>query len=901
MRVSLNGGWWMKDFVGEDWLWRNAHKPDSRESRGWRTGRVPGSVQDDLWRDGEIANPYIERNTLLAEWASERTWLYKRTFVVDISLHGQRAQLRFEGVDYAARFYLNGEFLGSHASMFTPVTFEVGDRLLYGESNLIAVVLDPAPPEQPQVGYSDRVRTGKTRMNYWWDFCPRLVHLGIWRDVALEFTGPVRLEDVFVRSRLEGDLGRAEVNVTTTLSSESDIGVKLRCVVRFVGEVIAEVTVSRNIAAGTTVWETSLAVDRPHLWWPNGAGEQPLYEAKVTAASDSGHAGPLSPGSSTAVPAASPANPPGWSFPPGDPRNGDPGPPEVLYISATEVDSRGEQSRTAMFGIRSIELASNDTPDSTARPYTFVVNGQPLYITGWNWVPVDVLYGVPRPEKLERLLSLARRAHVNLLRVWGGGLIESDAFYDLCDRFGIMVWQEFIQSASGIDNNPPSDPEFIAEFAQEAERIIPLRRNHPSLALWCGGNELQRSPEQPCDGSEPLLAALAQAVARHDPGRAWLPTSPTGRFFGNSVENIESDPDGLHDVHGPWHHSGLAGQFELYNRGTSLLHSEFGVEGATNLKTIEACVGEAHRWPPALENRAWWHTGAWWLREHFLQEVLGTYPPDLRSFVQITQYLQASGLQYALEADRRRWPRNSGTLPWQFNEPFPNLFCTPAVDYFAEPKPVYYSVARAYAPLTITASFSKQALAHGNALDAVAWIDLNASDSGVTLLQVQAFLLDATLLDVEASPCTGESSRGKPCLAVRVPLHHVGGLFLLDLVAVREDGTRAATNRYLFSAGSDLHPLLDLPRTTLAASVERRDQGWTVELHNVGEHTAIGVWVEDARPREWERVGWAYFDDNYFHLLPREQVRVQVEWSGVPEAERRLQVSSLNAGTVQLA
>ena len=360
------------------------------------------------------------------------------------------------------------------------------------------------------------------------------------------------------------------------------------------------------------------------------------------------------------------------------------------------------------FGIRRIEMLPNDTPDPTARPYTFSVNGRKIYAKGWNWVPMDVLYGVERPAKLERLLQLARRAHVNLLRVWGGGLIEREAFYDLCDRYGIMVWQEFIQSSSGVDNCPSDDPAFVAMMVGEAERIIPRKRNHPSLAVWCGGNELMPAPEQPADDSLPVLAALHDVVRRLDADRHWLPTSASGRLSSNSLVNIAQDPLGMHDVHGPWEHQGLTGQYALYNQGASLFHSEFGVEGYTNLKTIEAHVAPAHRWPATRDNPVLYHTASWWIKEATIRETFGEVP-DLPHLVLASQFLQADGLRYAVEADRRRQYRNSGTLPWQFNEPFPNVACTSAVDYHAQPKPVYYAVARAYEGLHVSARFATQA------------------------------------------------------------------------------------------------------------------------------------------------------------------------------------------------
>ena len=439
-RILLNGDDWLfKDFYGEDWRMRGSHLPESRDRRHWRRGSVPGCPHHDLWRLGEIPDPYVERNSLLSEWIPQRTWLYKKTFVVGEEMEGQRVPLHFEGVDYQAEFFLNGESLGVHTGMFTPAIFEVSDKLQYGSENLLAVVIQAAPWEEPQVGRTSRVRTFKTRMNYWWDFCPRLVHLGIWDDVYLEITGPVRIEDVFVRPQLSDGFRHADVFVTTEVHSRVPLTVDIEVSLRHADKVVAHERMLYGLGPGTTQLETCLEVPSPHLWWPNGCGDPEMYEADIRV---------------------------------------------IPCIDGTVTQPEASDVQTASFGIRRITLVPNDSADPAALPYTFLVNGRKVYAKGWNWVPMDVMYSVPQPAKLERLLTLAKNAHVNVLRVWGGGLIETESFYEQCDRLGILVWQEFIQSSSGIENNPSTLPEFIWMVRETAEQIIPRKRNHPSLAIW---------------------------------------------------------------------------------------------------------------------------------------------------------------------------------------------------------------------------------------------------------------------------------------------------------------------------------------------------------------------------------------------------------------------------------
>jgi beta-mannosidase len=844
-RLSLDGAdWRIKPYIGEDWLGRDAHKPGTADVRGWLPARVPGSVHNDLWLSGEIPDPYVGRNSLLLEWIPQRTWVYRKTFRLPKGIGGKRLRLRFNGVDYAARFFLNGEALGQHTGMFTPAVFDIS-RLVHGDSdNLLAVVIDPAPAEQPQVGYTSQVRTTKTRMNYWWDFCPRMVHLGLWDGVLLEASGPVRIEDVWVQPQLADDLDTATVNVEIGMDSIEPQDAALKVAIGFEGQTVVEGHVSMSLPAGSSLWHCSLPVRQPHLWWPNGHGGQPLYSCQVAAAT-------------------------------------------------ADAPTAHADTRRLQFGLRRLAFEQNRDASQSALPYTLVVNNRPVYIKGWNWVPMDVLYGVERPAKLNRLLELARRAHVTMLRVWGGGLIERETFYNRCDQLGLLVWQEFIQSSSGIENNLPESDEYIAQLAATARQVIRQRRNHPSLAVWCGGNELQAGAERPLDDSHPALAALRAAVEALDPGRHWLPTSPSGPVFSNSVENIVADPRSLHDVHGPWEHQGLTEQFRLFNQGTSHLHSEFGVEGITNRRALDAVIPPEHQQPVSLDNAYWHHLGAWWVKAAGWPKMWGNLS-DVGALVRATQFSQAEGLRYAVEANRRRKYANSGSLPWQFNEPYPMAACTSAVDYFSLPKPVYYAVARAYAPMTITARFDRQAWQGQTDFKAEVW----ANDSGLAssrLVRYEASLVGASGQHYrsEAAEAWLGGNGAARLGSVRCPLAGLAeDVFFLDLQLDDGRGAILAANRYLFSRTGDLAPMFDLPASVLALGARRQQDHWVIDIQNQGEHCALLIWLEDTLPLD-EHVR-PFFADNYFCLLPGEARAVRVDWNDVAPEARRLVVGGWN-------
>lgn len=859
--ISLNGSdWTFKGYIGEDWLWRGAVKADTRDTRGWQPASVPGSVQTDLWQAGLIPDPYFEMNSLSIEWVPERTWLYRKAFFIEPELRGKRVQLVFEGVDYAARYYLNGEMIGQSTGMYLSAVFDVEKQLHYGEENLLVVVIDPAPFEQPQIGYTSQVYTQKARMNYWWDFCPRMVHLGIWKSVYFRVASEARIEDMVVRPALSVDLLSADVNLLVEIDSsnirDAKRSLRVEAVLRKAGGGVE--LARKRLVHGKKGWAVTFPVDQPDLWWTNGAGAQPLYEI------------------------------------------------EVSVMLGEELSD----FRVVNFGIRRIEFVHNEGAADGTLPYNLVVNGRKQYIKGWNWVPADVLYGSLRPEQYEHLLRLAQSAHVNMLRVWGGGLIEQELFYNLCDQMGILVWQEFIQSSSGIDNIPSEDTQFIQFLVHNAEAAVRARRNHPSLAVWCGGNELHYAQDRLCDDSHPALAALKETVQRLDPDRHWMATSPAGGVFGYQIPGENVPVHQLQDVHGPWEYQGLRKQYTLYNHAQSLLHSEFGVEGITNRRALNRTISPERQWPVSLNNPVWEHLGAWWVKEKVWQEVLGPLP-DLASALRATQFLQAEGLRYALEADRRRAFYNGGTMPWQFNEPFPMAACTSAVDYYGEPKPVYYAVRRAYQDFSITARFDTLAwrssgpavqgsvtgeLAGVPAFSAEIWCS-NFEEARTGSLKARLVEMDGRVIHEETwSLSCGSLEKGEVG-KVAFPLEQIeGSLFLLDLVYQDLDGETQINSRYLFSAEENFSSLVSLQPVQPHVQIRRAEESWQVELHNATPQVMLGIWLE-ADKNDLRAPGAAYFEDNDFSLLPGETRVVMVEWAEIPVEERAIKVSGWSAAS----
>src|SRR5215212_6351159 len=438
--MELDGrDWTVEAFLGADAARRVATQTDAGARAAAIPASVPGSILDDVARAGHVPNPYVGLNSLAAEWVPERAWLYRRRVELPPLEAGDRAWLAFDGLDHAGEVFWDGAAIGRHDGMFVPFEVELTHAVSAdgGAPHDLAVVVEPAPESESQLGRTSLVRAHKSRMAYGWDFCPRMIHQGLWQSLRLEIAGGMRIPDVWAHPRLAPDLRSATVDVHVTLDAVTGRSCLLEAAV--VGESPGRAGSRVEVQAGRNEVALELSVDEPALWWPNGSGPAIVHRLQVRVVGDDG----------------------------------------VL------------DERSVPLGFRRLERIPNDGAPGDARPWTFVVNGRRLYVRGWNWVPQDVQYGVPRPERLEHLMRLAKDAHVNLLRVWGGGLIETEAFYNACDASGLLVWQEFAQSSSLTDAVPSDDPEFVSRMAEEVRAIVPLRRNHPSLAAWCGGNELE--------------------------------------------------------------------------------------------------------------------------------------------------------------------------------------------------------------------------------------------------------------------------------------------------------------------------------------------------------------------------------------------------------------------------
>lgn len=835
MIIDLNGSQWsIRDALGLTWQWYvNAPLPDAGNNvadaaeaaaaaPGWLPARVPGAVIDDLLQAGEIPDIRVGRQSRAAEWVAERSWVYRRPVELPARRPGERVVLELDGVDPGGIVFWDGVEVGRLDGLYHRIRIDLTEMApaAPGGRHVLAVVVHPSPESEPQVGRTERVRVHSPRMNYGWDFSPRMRHQGVWREARLVI-GAVQFAAVTARAELSADLVQGVVSVAATIEAAGFV--RFFAKLRMNGIVVAD-NATEARGSGATL---RLELAHPEFWWPNGHGEQALYELQVTAIGDDG---------------------------------------EAVW--------------TRQVGFRRVEFRANAGAPTDALPYTAVVNGIPVPLTGWNWVPADTLYGAVPAGRIEYLIGLAAASGARILRVWGGGLVEGEEFFNACDRAGLMVWQEFSQSSSGMQSAPATDAEFVSRLREEAERIVPALTHHPSLILWGGGNELADETGPLDDDRSPALTALHEVVAERDPGRAWLPTSPTGPEFANRLDRIRANPAAQHDVHGPWEHQGLEGQHTLYNAGTSLAHTEFGVEGMTNLRSLYALIPAGQRWPADKSNAVYRHLGEWWNNAPLVQELFGGRLDTVERMQRASQLLQAMGLQYAVEADRRRWPHCSMVIPWQLNESFPNAWCTSSVDHRGDAKPAYHAVARAFRSERVTIRVERTAWAGHREAGAEAWLWSERglpSGSSVTL---RARDIHGAVLAETTLPA-GAVREPLPVGSLELPLSSVPETIFLWEAEWFSDGELIDSEIVLAGTTAELSGLLDLPQARLDVTAQRYGEHlWLVSAAHAGGPAVVGLELVDARP--FAAAGWAVIDGDPRPLLPGQSRRFLVRWHDGP-------------------
>jgi len=616
-------------------------------------GRLPGSVQENLRTAGLLPDWNDGLNSLAVEWVEHRHWMFE----TELPELDAPPVFTAESLDYSGWVLVNRRIAGTFRGPHLPVEIDLAPA--WGDEpgpRKLAIVFGTPPELHGQVGYTSETWELKPRYSYGWDWCPRLIPAGARGAVGLVSSAEQAVRLVAVRTELEADLKTARVVVRLELPAGCEVGISLASAGRPGRDERPACPFPNPRTSGPRVPtlkeganEFCFEVDSPELWWPNGEGEQALYEVTISVRDASG----------------------------------------AVFR---------EWMRTV--GFKHVAWQPCKGAPEGARPWICAVNGRPIFLQGVNWTPARLAYMDATREETEELVGLYRGMGCNLLRVWGGASLESEEFYAACDRAGLLVWQEFPLSSSGLDSVPPRGPEVIAELREVARHFVRARQHHASLLMWCGGNELQEGYEDgdwskryPCDESHPCLAAFAEVVAEEDPGRRFIPTSPCGPSFLGKRENFGTGVH--HAVHGPW---GL-GDFrdmedwrDYWANDDALFRSEVGVAGAADVELLRRHAGGEALWPPTTP--LWRHAANWWTQEQRLVAPFAHLPPDeaLAAYVEQTRREQAEALAMAARACKGRFPRCGGFIVWMGHDCFPCPANTSLVDFARQPKPAWHAL-----------------------------------------------------------------------------------------------------------------------------------------------------------------------------------------------------------------
>ena len=808
MHLILDGNDWEADYftsLARHKAWRNDPRrqsdmlmecvslsdfirPDAAPGDRLR-GTIPGCDRTFLLENGLCDDPYFGRNLDRTRWAEHHAWAFRKRFVLPESWRRcRRIILKFRGLDYEACVFLNGEGVGCHKGMFIPAEFDVTDMLRPGGENLLAVGFEPMPQASPDHRDSEAAEFAgfhRMQMSYGWDWARGMAAAAIWDSVELIGYETARVRDC------RAVAGTDAVTLELELESRTETVLPLEVAVtpeNFSGPG-GRLRTELPLEPGPNARSVAVPVPELHRWYPVGCGRPDLY--RITVKFDG---------------------------------------------NVTEF----------VTGFKDLVMRRNPDSPEGAYPLTFVLNGREVFARGLNYVPADLMFARNTAADYDRLARLAAEGGFNLFRVWGGGMVEKDAFYAACDRHGIMVWQEFMHACS----NYPKDAEYLAFKKREGEAILRKIRNFASLVMLCGGNEMQYYGEIP---DSPLLLQYGELAARFAPGIPYHVSCPDLSRPGERN-------------HGPWTFQ----EHHVYNRHRRRLASEVGCNGMPEFSSLRKFIPESEI--AAGKGQS--------LRYHFFNDVDGDRRnlrlplekfacADMEQFCQASMFAQADACAYVMEHYRRLSPLASGCFIWQYNEPWPTCAYS-IVDYYSVPKMAYYALKKANAPILVS-------------LADESWcVDVTgfSARAFVTCDRECAGLAEAELFDCFGRSILRRSVRNSwPEGTTEVLDFHresvPDGILLVRLKFTGNDDRTHFVNTRLYGV-PDFRSAFALPPTRVSATVAAAGDGRaTVTVANRGPAAAVNVRIALPEFSECE----VFFSDNFLTLLPGEQADVAV---GIP-------------------
>ena len=609
----------------------------------WNPASFPGAVQLDMLHTLEEPDWTRSDGFRQFRWMEDVWWTYKTSFNRPSLSGSERLFFSSKGIDYAFIISLNGRVLLQQEGMFRHVDLDLTTRL--EEKNDLRIQIAPVPKSHHEGDdRSQANRAFKPAVSYGWDWHPRLVPLGVWDETSLEIRRDF-IHEVRTRYSLDDSLESADLTITGRASS----GVQSLSVrAEFKGMTVH----LKEFEQEAGEFRESIKLEDIKLWWPAGLGEPDLYE---------------------------------------------------LVVSAFDAEHHLIDEQRSTIGFRKIRLVRNTGTEQEdpgfpksrlLPPITLEINNRKIFAQGSNWVNPEVFPGMISDDRYRELLELATGIGFNILRVWGGGIVNKDFFHEWCDRNGMMVWQEFPLAC----NDYPDDDSYLFVLKSESRAIIERVGQHPSTVLWSGGNELFNSWSGMDDQSLPLRW-LNSICLELTPEIPFIPTSP-----------LEGIGHGHYLFYDPLSNEDVC---QIMARSNHTALTEYGVPSPSDAEIIRRIIPQEEIFPPSPDSMAWivHHAFKSWQDDTWLcPEVIEKYcgkSRNLEEMVERGQKLQAAGYRFIFEGARQKWPYCSMAINWCFNEPWPAAANNSIVQYPALPKPACDSIREACRPVMASASFPK--------------------------------------------------------------------------------------------------------------------------------------------------------------------------------------------------
>ena len=786
----------------EGWKFRQARLTN------WYPATVPGVVHTDLLQNKIIEDPFFRLNERGLQWIDKEDWVYETCFTLAADMmRKENMELVFEGLDTYADVYLNDECILKANNMFRRWSIPV--RQYIREENNILKVYFHSPSENGGL-FNKKISifARKAGYHYGWDWGPRLVTSGIWRPVYIRAWSDLRINDVFIEQKEVG-AGRAVIAGHVELDADKDMnGVLVTITDEVTGRVLGEW--QADLKRGTNRVTVDFVLHKPKLWWSNGLGEPFLYRFR------------------------------------------------------TDIIAGGEllDSKTERVGIRSLKVVHQ--PDKDGHTFYIELNGRPVFAKGANYIPSDNFLPRVTPENYKRTILDAAGVNMNMLRVWGGGIYENDVFYDLCDEYGIMIWQDFMFACSMY----PAEGALLDNIHQEAVDNVKRLRNHACIALWCGNNECQDAwlgwgwkceiERQNKEYADKIWAQYRQqyhvtlpgVVREYAPGTFYWPSSPFA-FEGE----MSGTTDGDRHYWSVWH--GKA-PISDYDSEKSRFFSEYGFQSFPEFESVKRYAPYPEDWDIRSEVMMSHQRGGDHANGLIETYLLNEYkkPRDFRAFLYMNHVLQGDAIKTAIESHRRQMPYNMGTLFWQHNDCWP-VASWASRDYYGRWKAQHYYVRKAYDDILISP------VVEGDDLKVYAVSDRLENTSGQLQLQVCQF--DGTVVHHWGKSVGISGNDSRVCFSA--PLAKLLEGANRGTVYVRVDYTdksgRVYHNNYCLGKQKDM----DYPKVDLQTEVRSIEGGYEVTVSADKFARAVCLSVADNE---------SVYSDNYFDVQPKSSVQVQV-------------------------